>query len=83
MGRVRKPISGGHKRMNPELKIIGGVAAVVAIGLVWWATRDKPEEAAEPPAGNAPAALGPYTLSTPAHGPATAPAVLVKYTDFQ
>lgn len=49
---------------------------------------DKPSGAAgdtggKPDAPKAGSAAAPYPLEVPAHGPADAPAVLVKYTDFQ
>ncbi len=98
MGRVRKPVSGGHSAVNPELKLIGVGVFVIAIGLAWWAYKDKSSDGEDPgtglaastPGADGPNAatsaapkLAPYALSTPAYGPETAPAVLIKYTDFQ
>lgn len=92
MARARKPTTGGRSGINPDVMIIGGIAVVLAIGIGWWAMRDKKEDgkaatgdetaSATDAAPSAPA-LAPYAFPTPAHGPDTAKAVLVKYTDFQ
>lgn len=86
MARARKiqgSVGGGA---SPEMKTIGLIVAVAAVAIGYYATRDKGDEADKPTEGGEQAAVsqeGPYALEAGAYGPATAQAVLVKYTDFQ
>jgi len=69
------------------MKTIGLIAAVAVVAIGWYATRDKDDGADKPTDGGDGAAAvsqeGPYALPVGGHGPETAQAVLVKYTDFQ
>ena len=91
MGRVRAPVSGGRSKLSPELKVVAAIAVVLVAVVGYWAfVKNKDDKQAEktdgqkaPAAETAAAGAGGYALEVPAHGPAKAKAVLVKYTDFQ
>lgn len=85
MARVRRPVN-SPSGPSSEIKTIAVIGIVVLLGVAyWWANREAPAEgeggdAAVSAAGSGTAA---YAVSQPAHGPDTAKAVLVKFTDFQ
>ncbi len=93
MGRARKPIGGSAGGMSPEVKSIVLITVVAVAALAWWKSRSTDEAeggdeaaATSAAAGGSSSATAPavaYALDQPAKGAADAPAVLVKFTDFQ
>ena len=88
MARARKPVNKPNSGLSPELKIMGFVGALIAIGIVYAMSADNAtqNDAGSDTTGaqaNAEVTMEAYSTGAAAHGDVDAKAVLVKYTDFQ
>lgn len=84
MARARKPIDARSRGLTPEIKSILLISVVGVLAVAWWMGRNKDADGAQADGGEgASAAVVAYTLGQPSHGSDEAPAVLVKFTDFQ
>ena len=81
MGKVRRAKNPSKLRFALRKEFAVGVFLLVAGGLFVWGrySGKKKDEKGGPEA----VAVAPYAFPTPAHGPANAPVVIAKWTDFQ
>ena len=76
MARVRRPINAPVSSRKVPRELAAILVIIVAGAAYYFGTKQPAEESAAPE-------KGPYAQLAPAHGPANAPVVLAKWTDFQ
>lgn len=81
MGKVRRAKNPSPFRFALRKEVAVGVFVLVAGGLFLWGRYSGKKK--DDKAGPEGVAVAAYAFATPAHGPASAPVVLAKWTDFQ